>query len=159
MENFGPVLCSCELYLQWKASLQTKETYDNTEKPRNLILDDVICRLKTWLNDCFWKEMTVSGKNHKIVWLDSHKMGRCLPKTILSCKFLCHLAKNCKSKYIIWKLHKKANVQGVRSCLISNNIWYPTLSPSQQSVAANAHICVLKHSISLILQLLSFLAE
>ncbi len=56
--------------------------------------------------------------------------------------------------YVIWKLHKKANVQGVRSRQISNNIGYPTgqVSHSLHSQlidAVNAHAHVLKDSLSL----------
>ncbi len=67
---------------------------------------------------------------------------------------------------MIWKLHKKANVQGVRSRPISNNIGYPTgqvthFLHSQQIDTVNAHAHVLKDSLSLIrkLESMSFSLE
>ena len=59
---------------------------------------------------------------------------------------------------MIWKLHKKANAQGVRSRPISNNIGYPTgqlshFLHSQLIDVVNAHAHVLKDSLSLIREL------
>jgi hypothetical protein len=36
-------------------------TYEYTEKPKDLILEDVARRLKTLLNDCFGKESTTKS--------------------------------------------------------------------------------------------------
>ncbi len=65
---------------------------------------------------------------------------------------------------MIWKLHKKANAQGVRTRPISNNIGYPIgqvthFLHSQLIDAVNAHAYVLKDSLSLIhqLELLTFI--
>ena len=57
--------------------------------------------------------------------------------------------------YLIWKLHKKANTRGVRTRPIASTIGYPTGQLSQflhcQLVHyVNAHIYVLKDSLSLI---------
>ena len=78
---------------------------------------------------------------------DTHEMGRRLLQRARLADF-----------YVIWKLYKKANTQGVRSHPISNNIGYPTGQAShflhrQLIDAVNAHTHVLKHSLSLIRQL------
>ena len=57
--------------------------------------------------------------------------------------------------YVIWKLHKPANVQGVRTRPISPNIGYPTgqisnFLHSQLAEAVFMHPHVLKDSLSLI---------
>jgi hypothetical protein len=148
-KNFGPVLYSRDLYLdQCKKHLYDgKGTYEYTAKPKDLILISVSRRLKNLLNDCFGKESTTKSLTHTLTkWIDdSVKRAR--------------LA----NFYVIWKLHKKANAQGVRTRPISNNIGYPTgqvshFLHSQLIDAVNAHAYVLKDSLSLIrqLELLSF---
>ncbi len=53
-ENFGPVLYSRDLYLEQckKHLFNEKGTYQYTEKPKDLIREDVTSRLKNLLNDC-----------------------------------------------------------------------------------------------------------
>ena len=116
--------------------------YEYTENPKDLILFDVARRLKTLLNDCFGNDPTTKSLAQTLTkWADdSRKRDR--------------LA----NFYVIWKLHKKANTQGVRSRPISNNIRYPTgqvshFLHSQLIDAVNAHVHVLKDSLSLIRQL------
>jgi len=151
-KNFGPVLYSRNLYLEQcqKHLFDDKGTYEYTEKPKDLILEDVTRRLKNLLNDCFGKESATKSLAQTLTrWAeDSLKRAR--------------LA----NFYVIWKLHKKANAQGVRSRPISNNIGYPTgqvshFLHSQLIDAVNAHTHVLKDSLNLIRQLetLSFSPE
>ena len=151
-KNFGPVLYSRDLYLkQCQMHLfDTKGTYEYTEKSKDLILNDVARRLKNLLNDQFGKESATKSLARTLMkWAeDSVKRAR--------------LA----NFYVIWKLHKKANTQGVRSRPISNNIGYPTgqvshFLHSQLIDAVNAHTHVLKDSLSLIRQLesMSFLPD
>jgi hypothetical protein len=151
-KNFGPVLYSRNLYLEQcqKHLFDDKGTYEYTEKPRDLILKDVARRLKNLLNDCFDKDP------------DTRSLGRTLTKWVIDSLNRARLA----DFYVIWKLHKKANAQGVRSRPISNNIGYPTSQVShflhcQLIDAVNAHTHVLKDSLSLIRQLesLSFSPE
>ena len=54
-KNFGPVLYSRDLYIeQCRLTLfDDKGTYQYTEKPKDLILMDVIRRLKKLLDECF----------------------------------------------------------------------------------------------------------
>ena len=115
-----------------------------------MILLDVARRLKNLLTDCFSNDPTSKSLAHTLMkWTDdSLKRDR--------------LA----NFYVIWKLHKKANAQGMRSRPISNNIGYPTgqvshFLHSQLIDAVNAHTHVLKDSLSLIRQLesLSFSPE
>ena len=115
-----------------------------------MILQDVARRLKNLLNDCFGKESTTKSLAHTLTkWADdSVKRDR--------------LA----NFYVIWKLHKKANAQGVRTRPISNNIGYPTSQVShflhsQLIDSVNTHAHVLTDSLSLIRQLesMSFLPE
>jgi hypothetical protein len=75
-DNFGPVLYSRDLYLEQcqKHLFDGKGTYEYTEKPKDLILEDVTLRLKSLLN-CFGKE---SATNTPCT--DTHEMGRRLPK-------------------------------------------------------------------------------
>ena len=143
-KNFGPVLYSRDLYLkQCQMHLfDGKGTYEYTQKPKDLILNDVARRLKNLLNDQFGKESATKSLARTLTkWTDdSVKRAR--------------LA----NFYVIWKLHKKANAQGVRSRPISNNIGYPTgqvshFLHSQLIDAVNAHSHVLKDSLSLIRQL------
>ena len=119
-----------------------KGTYEYTDKPKDLILEDVTRRLKTLLYDCFRTEPATKSLAQTLTkWADdSLKRAR--------------LA----NFYVIWKLHKKANAQGVRSRPISNNIGYPTgqvshFLHSQLIDSVNAHTHVLKDSLSLIRQL------
>mmetsp|Transcript_40948 Transcript_40948/g.85450 ORF Transcript_40948/g.85450 Transcript_40948/m.85450 type:complete len:573 (-) Transcript_40948:730-2448(-) len=151
-KNFGPVLYSRDLYLEQcqKHLFDGKGTYEYTEKPKDLILEDVARRLKNLLSDCFRNESATKPLAQTLTkWTDdSLKRAR--------------LA----NFYVIWKLHKKANAQGVRSRPISNNIGYPTGQVShflhcQLIDAVNAHTHVLKDSLSLIRQLesLSFSPE
>ena len=143
-KNFGPVLYSRDLYLkQCQMHLfDNKGTYEYTEKPRDLILLDVVRRLKNLLNDSFGNDPSTKSLARTLTkWADdSLKRNR--------------LA----NFYVIWKLHKKANAQGVRSRPISNNIGYPTgqvshFLHSQLIDSVNAHVHVLKDSLSLIRQL------
>jgi hypothetical protein len=143
-KNFGPVLYSRDLYLQQCQMhlFDRKGTYEYTQKPKDLILNDVARRLKNLLNDHFCNESATKTLARTLMkWADdSVKRGR--------------LA----NFYVIWKLHKKANAQGVRSRPISNNIGYPTgqvshFLHSQLKDAVNAHTHVLKDSLSLIRQL------
>ena len=119
-KNFGPVLYSRDLYLkQCQMHLfDTKGTYEYTAKPKDLILQDVARRLKNLLNDCFGKESTTKSLAHTLTkWADdSVKRDR--------------LA----NFYVIWKLHKKANAQGVRTRPISWISDKPSLALSSQSV-------------------------
>ena len=57
-KNFGPVLYSREFYLEQcqKHLFDGKGTYEYTDKPNDLILEDVTRRLKNLLYDCFGKE-------------------------------------------------------------------------------------------------------
>jgi hypothetical protein len=133
-KNFGPVLYSRDLYLQQCQMhlFDRKGTYEYTQKPKDLILNDVARRLKNLLNDHFCNESATKTLARTLMkWADdSVKRGR--------------LA----NFYVIWKLHKKANAQGVRSRPISNNIGYPTgqvshFLHSQLIDAVNAHSHVL----------------
>ena len=143
-KNFGPVLYSRDLYLEQckKHLFDEKNTYEHTEKPKDFILNDVVRRLKNLLHDCFGNDSATQSLAQTLTkWADdSRKRDR--------------LA----NFYVIWKLHKKANAQGVRSRPISNNIGYPTgqvshFLHSQLIDAVNAHFHVLKDSLSLIRQL------
>jgi hypothetical protein len=143
-KNFGPVLYSRDLYLEQckKHLFDEKGTYEYTAKPKDMILKDVARRLKNLLNDCFGDDPATKSLAQTLTkWTDdSLKRDR--------------LA----NFYVIWKLHKKANAQGVRSRPISNNIGYPTgqvshFLHSQLIDAVNAHVYVLKDSLSLIRQL------
>lgn len=53
-KNFGPVLYSRDLYIEQceKHLRDVKGTYQHTEKPRDLILQDVVQRLKNLLHEC-----------------------------------------------------------------------------------------------------------
>ena len=143
-KNFGPVLYSRDLYLEQcqKHLYDGKGTYEYTAKPKDLILNDVARRLKNLLTGCFGKESATQSLAQTLTkWIDdSLKRAR--------------LA----NFYVIWKLHKKANAQGVRSRPISNNIGYPTgqvshFLHSQLIDSVNEHVHVLKDSLSLIRQL------
>ena len=100
-KHFGPVLYSRDLYLEQcrKHLFDGKGTYEYTDKPKDLILEDVTRRLKTLLYDCFGTEPATKSLAQTLTkWADdSLKRAR--------------LA----NFYVIWKLHKKANLQGVRS--------------------------------------------
>jgi hypothetical protein len=143
-KNFGPVLYSRDLYLEQckKHLFDGKGTYEYTENPKDLILLDVTRRLKNLLNDCFGKEPSTKPLAQTLAkWADDS-----LQRARLA------------NFYVIWKLHKKANAQCVRSRPISNNIGYPTGQVShflhcQLIDAVNAHSHVLKDSLSLIRQL------
>ena len=107
-----------------------------------MILLDLVRRLKNLLNDSFGNDPSTKSLARTLTkWADdSSKRNR--------------LA----NFYVIWKLHKKANAQGVRSRPISNNIGYPTgqvshFLHSQLIDSVNAHVHVLKDSLSLIRQL------
>ena len=113
--------------------------FEYREKPKDLILEDVTRRLQNLSGDCF------KNKSKPLVqtltkWADgSLKRAR-----------LAHF-------YVIWKLHRTASAQGVRSRPISNNIGYPTGQVShflhcQLIDVVNAHTHVLKDSLSLIRQ-------
>jgi len=111
----------------------------HTAKPKDLILQDVVYRLKCLVQDCFGEESATQSlaKTLKEWADDSLKRGR------LS-KF-----------YVIWKLHKQANARGVRSRPIASNIGYPTgqishFLHSQLIDAVNRHENVLKDSLALI---------
>jgi hypothetical protein len=130
----------------------TKRTYEYTENPKDLILLDVALsqRLKNLLKHCFGNDPTTKPLECTLTrWADdSVKRNR--------------LA----NFYVIWKLHKKANAQGVTSRLISNNFGFQTVQVfhflhSQLIDTVNAHTHVLKGSLSLIRQLesLSFSLE
>ncbi len=118
-------------------------TYEYTAKPKYLILTSVSRRLKNQLNDCLGKvESTTKSLTHTLTkWIDYSIKRACLANF-----------------YLIWKLLKKANAQGVRTRPISNNIGYSTgqvshFLHSQLIDAVNAHVYVLKDSLSLIRQL------
>ena len=140
-KNYGSVLYSRDLYLeQCEMHLRDdKGTYMYTDRPKDLILEDVIIRLKTLVSNCFNDDPATKPLVRTLTkWADhSSNRGRL-------CKF-----------YVIWKLHKKANAQGVRSRPISNNIGYPTgqvshFLHSQLIDAVNKHVHVLRDSLSLI---------
>ena len=59
-KNFGPVLYSCDLYLEqcMLHLLDDMGTYQFTEKPKDLILIDVVRRLNNLLDECFSNEPT-----------------------------------------------------------------------------------------------------
>jgi hypothetical protein len=58
-KNFGPVLYSLDLYLkQCQMHLYDQKGTYYTEKPKDLILFDVACRLNNLLNDCFGNDPT-----------------------------------------------------------------------------------------------------
>ena len=140
-KNFGPVLYFRDLYIEQceKHLRDGKGTYQHTEKPKDLIVQDVVRRLKNLLYDCLHTESATQSLARTLTkWADaSLSRGRL-------CKF-----------YVIWKLHKPANALGVRSRPISANIGYPTCQVShflhcQLISAVNAHANVLKDSLSLI---------
>ena len=140
-KNYGPVLYSRDLYLKQCHLLlyDEKGTYMHTAKPKDLILQEVVHRLKCLVHDCLGIEpATRSLANTLKRWADdSLNQGRL-------CKF-----------YVIWKLHKQANSRGVRSRPIASNIGYPTgqishFLHSQLIGAVNKHEHVLKDSLSLI---------
>ena len=143
-KNFGPVLYSRDLYIeQCKLTLfDDKGTYQYTEKPKDLILMDVIRRLKKLLDECFSNDPTTKSLAQTLKkWADDS-----LTKGRLA------------NFYLIWKLHKKANARGVRTRPIASTIGYPTGQLSQflhcQLVEyVNSHCNVLKDSLSLIRQL------
>lgn len=140
-KNFGPVLYSRDLYLEQceKHLRDDKGTYQYTAKPKDLILADVVRRLKALLHCCLDDDPAIQPLARTLMkWADD-----ALNRGKL-CKF-----------YIIWKLHKSANAQGVRSRPISSNIGYPTSQVShflhcQLIEAVNKHENVLKDSLSLI---------
>ena len=110
-KNYGPVLYSLDLYLKQYHLLlyDEKGTYMNTSKPKDLILQEVVHRLKCLMPDCMHIEpATRSLANTLKRWADDSFNQR------RPCKF-----------NVIWKLHKQANQQGVRSRLIASNIGYP----------------------------------
>ena len=140
-KNYGPVLYSRDLYLKQCHLLlyDDKGTYMHTAKPKDMILQDIVHRLKCLVQDCLGAESATQSLARTLQkWAnDSLKQGR------LS-KF-----------YAIWKLHKQANAQGVRSRPIASNIGYPTgqishFLHSQLIDAVNRHENVLKDSLSLI---------
>jgi hypothetical protein len=118
-KSFGPVLYSGDLYLEQcqKHLFDGKGTYEYTEKLKEMILEDVTKRLKNLPNDCFGKESTPKPLARTLTnWADgSVKRAR--------------LA----NFYVIWKLHKKASVQALRSLPISNDIGY---LPGQVSLSS-----------------------
>jgi hypothetical protein len=140
-KNYGPVLYSRDLYMEQCRKLLFDEqgTYEYTEQPKDLILSSLVRRLKNLVNDCLGTESATQALARTLTkWADeSLKRGRL-------CKF-----------YVIWKLHKAANAQGVRSRPIASNIGYPTgqisqFLHSQLIDAVNRHDHVLKDSLSLI---------
>ena len=140
-KNYGPVLYSRDLYLEQcrKLLLDDKGTYEYTDQPKDLILSSLVRRLKSLVNECLGGESKTQALARTLTkWADdSLERGRL-------CKF-----------YVIWKLHKQANAQGVRSRPIASNIGYPTSQISQflhsQLIdAVNRHEHVLKDSLSLI---------
>ena len=143
-KNFGPVLYSRDLYLeQCRLHLYDgKGTYIHTDKPKDLILQDVVQRLKNLVHDCFGTDSATKALARTLkTWADDSLMRGKLSKF-----------------YVIWKLHKEANAQGVRSRPISSNIGYPTSQVShflhcQLIDAVNGHEHTLRDSLSLIRQL------
>ena len=140
-KNYGPVLYSRDLYMEQCRKLLFDEqgTYEYTEQPKDLILSSLVRRLKSLVNDCLGTESATQALARTLTkWADeSLERGRL-------CKF-----------YVIWKLHKSANAQGVRSRPIASNIGYPTgqisqFLHSQLIDAVNRHDHVLKDSLSLI---------
>ena len=140
-KNYGPVLYSRDLYLEQckKLLLDDKGTYEYTDQPKDLILSSLVRRLKSLVNECLGGESATQALARTLTkWADdSLERGRL-------CKF-----------YVIWKLHKQANAQGVRSRPIASNIGYPTgqisqFLHSQLIDAVNRHEHVLKDSLSLI---------
>ncbi len=136
-------LYSRDLYLeQCKRHLfDGKGTYEYTENPKDIILGDVTRRLKNLLNDCFGKDSATKSLAQTITGWAEDSLERARPANF----------------YLIWKLHKKENAQGVRSHPISNNIGYPTgqvshFLHSQLIDVVYAHSHVLKDSLSLIRQ-------
>ena len=57
-KNYGPVLYSRDLYLEQCSLLRydDKGTYMHTAKPKDLILQDVVDRLKCLVHDCLGTE-------------------------------------------------------------------------------------------------------
>ena len=140
-KNYGPVLYSRDLYLEQckKLLIDGIGTYEHTEQPKDLILNSLVRRLKNLVDECFGSESSTQALARTLTkWSDdSLKRGRL-------CKF-----------YVIWKLHKRANAQGVRSRPIASNIGYPTgqisqFLHSQLIDAVTRHQHVLKDSLSLI---------
>ena len=143
-KNFGPVLYSRDLYVkQCLLHLRDdKGTYRYTKKPKDLILDDFVQRLKNLVHDCFGYESATKSLARTLTkWADDS-----LTRGRLS-KF-----------YVMRKLHKQANAQGVRSRPIASNIGYPTgqishFLHSQLKDSVYNHQHVLRDSLSLILLL------
>ncbi len=120
------------------------------QNPRIFLLKDIAWRLKNLLNDCFSNDPANKSLAQTLTKWTEDSLKR---------DWIANF-------YVIWKLNKKANAQGVRSPPISNNIGYPTgqvfhFLHSQFIDAVNAHVYVLKDSLSLIRQLeaLSFLPK
>ena len=69
-KHFGPVLYSRDLYLEQcrKHLFDGKGTYEYTDKPKDLILEDVTRRLKTLLYDCFGTEPATRLANFYVIW-------------------------------------------------------------------------------------------
>lgn len=143
-KNYGPVLYSEDLYLEQckKLLFDEKGTYEHTEQPKDMILTSLVRRLKNLVQDCLGAESATQALARTLTkWADDSLEREKL------CKF-----------YVIWKLHKQANAQGVRSRPIASNIGYPTgqisqFLHSQLIDAVNRHEHVLKDSLSLIRQL------
>ena len=140
-KGYGPVLYSRNLYIEQcsKHLFDAKGTYEPICDSKENILHKVVNKLKsllsTYCNECSATQQLAKKLTE---WAeDSLKKGTL-------CKF-----------YVIWKLHKPANAQGVRSRPISPNIGYPTgqisnFLHSQLADAVFSHPHVLQDSLSLI---------
>jgi hypothetical protein len=84
-------------------------TYEYTD-PKDTILKDVALMLKNLLNDCFGNDPATKSLAQTLTKLTDDSLKR----------------DRLANFYVIWKLHNKANAQGVRSRPISNNMGYPT---------------------------------
>ena len=108
-----PVLYSRDLYLERckKHLFEAKGTYEYTEKLKDLILLDVARRMENLLNDFLSDDPATKSLAQALTnWADdSRKRDR--------------LA----TVFVIRKLIKKANAQGVGSRPMSNNIGYLSL--------------------------------
>ena len=78
-KNFGPVLYSRDLYLEQckKHLFDGKNTYEYTEKPKDLILNDVVRRLKTLLHDCFSNDSATQSLAQTLTkWVEDSRKKR-----------------------------------------------------------------------------------
>ena len=111
-KGYGPVLYSRNLYVEQciKHLYDEKGTYEPIHDSKEKILCDVVSKLKTLLSTYCNENSATQQLAKKLTEWAEHSL-----KKGMLCKF-----------YVIWKLHKPANAQGVRTRPIYPNIGYPS---------------------------------